>query len=486
MRFIAFIWLFAQAVIPLNAQAALGLRTERWAGISAVHLNPSNSNLFPKKWDLQLVGAHLYASTDYLYLQNTNLFDILRHPEDIRAISDTLGEAQLPANPIFLDFPLSQQRWYGVLNARFDGPGFAFRFKDRHTIGFFTAARINTNGYRIPGSMGYKYLDAVPWEVPNSAGYFNINGMAWSELGGHYSFRSPDVGGNLWGFGINARWIRVVQAGIARTNEAFQYIRNNRDSMSLTSGNWDIAFTNDIANQTDASQIKPHFNGNGFALDLGFNYIIPDTEGDTPEDYQLQFGAALNDLGYALINRNAEAHHIAFTDTIKIGLDGLNQITNADQGIKTLSALYLKDSTASLTGNSFTMQMPAHLNLHADYRIKPRLYVHANLTQRLPLGKNTLRSPNSMALTPRYETRWFSAFLPVVLADWQHLRVGAAARLGVLTIGTDHLASLLGQSKWRGTDLYFLLKINAFRIKKRERSLSRKDRTWRRVGCYDL
>ncbi len=486
MRYIVIVWFLAHTAISLHAQAVLGARTERWAGISAVHLNPANSNLFPKKWDLQLVGAHLYTSTDYLYLKNVNFFEVIRHPEDIRAVSDTVGSAPLPADPIIFDFPLTQRRWYGVLEARLDGPGFAVRFKDKHTAGVFTATRINTNGYRIPGSLGYRFLDAVPWEVPFKSGSFHINGMAWSELGGHYSYRSPDKGGNVWGFGVNTRWIRVIQAGIARTNEAYQYIRNNRDSMSLTNGDWDIAYTNDIVNQTDANQIKPRFNGNGFALDLGFNYIIPDEESDTPDDYILQFGAAVNDLGYAHVNRNAEAHRIVFTNTTKIGIDGLNQVRNADQIIKTLSVLYLQDSTASLKGNSFSLQMPAHLNLHADYRFLPKLYVHANLAQRLPPTNSMLRSPNSLALTPRYETRWFSAFLPVVLADWQHLRTGAAMRMGVLTVGTDHLASLIGQRRWRGTDLYFLLKINAFNIKKRERLLGRKDRTWRRVGCYDL
>jgi Family of unknown function (DUF5723) len=468
----------------MNAQGLLGVRTERWSGMSAAPLNPAITNVFPQKWELQITGLHLYGASNYLFLKNTSLKDILQHPEDIRAVSDTLGLAELPESPIFFDFPVDRRKWYGVLDSRVDGPAFSLRFGDRHTVGIFSAFRTLVSGYRIPRSLGYTYLDKVPWGVGQSAGQFSINGMAWGEVGAHYAYRSPDLGGNMWGLGVNVKSLHVLQAGYAKTIDPFTYIRNSADTMSLTTGNWDIAYNTDLANnlQTSTNQ-EVQSNGRGFSLDLGFNYIIPDLSADQPEDYILHFGASLTDIGYANIKKNAEAHRFRFNDTIVLGLSDLNQVKTADEVVKKLSQIYLGDSTASLSGNSFTLLTPTRLNVHADYRIAPYIYVNALWQQRIAPNQNTLKAPSVLAITPRFESRWFSAFAPVSMIDYRRAQLGAAVRLGVLTIGTDHLPSLLKQKRWTGTDMYLLLKVNGFSLKKRDRGLSRKDRTWGKVGC---
>jgi hypothetical protein len=67
-------------------------------------------------------------------------------------------------------------------------------------------------------------------------------------------------------------------------------------------------------------------------------------------------------------------------------------------------------------------------------------------------------------VTPRFEHRWFSASLPVSLNNWQSVRVGFAARLGFLILGTDDFGGLFGQGNYNGTDFYIALKINPFNI----------------------
>ncbi|MBK8557306.1 MAG: hypothetical protein IPL65_16755 [Lewinellaceae bacterium] len=46
--------------------------------------------------------------------------------------------------------------------------------------------------------------------------------------------------------------------------------------------------------------------------------------------------------------------------------------------------------------------------------------------QRIPLGRQSLKRPNMLAVVPRFEHRWFSASLPVVVDDWRFLRIGFA------------------------------------------------------------
>jgi Family of unknown function (DUF5723) len=483
---IHFVYFFVLCTYPVFAQGLQGVRSERWAGISGVHLNPASSNVFPKKWDVQLGGFHLYGSTNYFFLSQTGLIELLSRPEDIRAISDTLGEAVLPTKPIFLDFPDGNRKWQGVLDSRIDGPGFAVRIGQRHSIGMFSALRTVASGYGIPRTMGYKHLDAVRWGEAQKAGAFQISGMSWVETGAHYAYRSPDNGGNLWGFGVNLKHLNVIQAGYAKTNESFQYIRNGLDTMTLTNGNWDIGYNTDIANNImDPSTKNLHSNGQGFSFDLGFNYLVSDLESDTPEDYQWQFGASLTDIGYAKINKNAERHHFDFNDSKVLSLEGINTLRTVDEVVRLLSATYLQDSMASLKGNSFTLLTPARVNIHSDYRVRKNFYVNAVWQQRLPMTDNTIKLPSYIAITPRFESRWFSAFAPVGLTDYNRLQAGLAIRVAYFTIGSDHLTSLIHQRQWNSTDLYLSCKINAFKFSSKDRGLSSKDRKWKRVGCYN-
>ena len=98
-----------------------------------------------------------------------------------------------------------------------------------------------------------------------------------------------------------------------------------------------------------------------------------------------------------------------------------------------------------------------------------------------------------MAVVPRFEHRWVSFSLPVVLNDWQSLRVGAAARLGWLYLGSDNLGSFFKKQKLTGTDFYIGLKINAFSLNfNKGNSLTRESNPYRgrrkmgKIKCYSF
>jgi hypothetical protein len=115
------------------------------------------------------------------------------------------------------------------------------------------------------------------------------------------------------------------------------------------------------------------------------------------------------------------------------------------------------------------------------------------------LLKHSLRRPSTLAVAPRFEHRWGSVTVPLVLSDYRSLRVGVAARLAWLTVGTDDLNSWVGKKQLTGGDIYIGLKINGFHFSpqekqrgkrhKKERNwggLRNKDRHWREVGCSAL
>lgn len=121
-----------------------------------------------------------------------------------------------------------------------------------------------------------------------------------------------------------------------------------------------------------------------------------------------------------------------------------------------------------------------------------RVFVGALLTQWVPLLHRSLKRPNTLAIVPRFERRWASVSLPIVLNDWQSLRVGLAARLGWLYVGTDNIGSFVKKKRFTGIDVYVGLKINAFSMGLRRGGGSsgghstRSGRNLRKIKCYEF
>jgi hypothetical protein len=68
-----------------------------------------------------------------------------------------------------------------------------------------------------------------------------------------------------------------------------------------------------------------------------------------------------------------------------------------------------------------------------------------------------------MAIGARFEKRWFEAGASLSLTEDKWFGVGTYVRLGLLTIGSDHINALIfGQPKFRGADVYMSLKIMPF------------------------
>jgi len=64
--------------------------------------------------------------------------------------------------------------------------------------------------------------------------------------------------------------------------------------------------------------------------------------------------------------------------------------------------------------------------------------------------------------------------------------MGAAIRLGYFIVGTDDLASILGTKEFRGTDIYFGVKVNPFKIGSSSGKNGKNNNSGKRgkVKCY--
>ncbi len=94
---------------------------------------------------------------------------------------------------------------------------------------------------------------------------------------------------------------------------------------------------------------------------------------------------------------------------------------------------------------NFTVRLPSAISLQADVNLfKEGLYV--NLTTYHGLNQGQSNVPNShyistYSITPRYENKWYSVAVPVVVNQYGKLDVGLGVRAGVVYFGVNNLFS---------------------------------------------
>ncbi len=465
--FVAF-FLFPKIVF---SQEQLGMRLERYAGIYSAALNPANTAFNPNPWEVSLFSADVFFENNYAFLQNTSLQNALRNSDKIVSVADTSAENPPPRDAIFLDYFDAKKKMRGVGQERLSGPSLSFRFGENHVVGLVTALRTNVSAYKIPEVLAYRTITNVPAgqtvSIPPTGG----QAMAWSEIGLHYSRRNTDS--DIYtAFGVTPKLLLGFEGVFAKSNSDLQYTDLPGDTVSFGNATWDYALT--TGNFTDNSDsVGLKVQGAGFGLDAGFVWAMPAEDGDFDEDYAWRLGVSLLDAGFMRFGKSAERHHVEFDTTIAVSNSDFPPADNPQDLIEDASEVFLGDSAASLQKRSFSMGLPTALSVQLDAKVAPNFYVSGVLVQRVKLLKYSLQRPSTLAVVPRFEHRWFSVSLPIVLNDWRSLRMGVAARLGFLYLGTDNLGSFFKKEELTGGDFYIGLKINAFSLGSREGGGSR-------------
>lgn len=443
------------------AQYQLGLRTERFSGTSGVFLNPTSQLYNPLKWDLNLAGAGAFVSNSYIFLRQTSTLDLLSNTSNITDfITQNNVEGSVAQDTYVIDFASARRRHFATVFGYVDGPALSVRIAENHAIGIFSRVAVLGDSQNIPAVFSYYDYDARPFYDTFNVASFQGAAMGWKEFGVNYAFKLPTYYGSL-SFGINVRRLTTYEGAFLTSEQKFQYTKLPDDMATLQSAVGEFGFT---TSHLHSDAFTPRKSGNGWAIDLAATALIDE---DDNGGYRWRLSAALLDIGWASFT-TAEKHHIGIDAGATIGLDAYqkhaNQLMRLDEIARQFSYETMGDSLASLIGNKFLLALPASLSLQADYAVNERVFLNATLVQRIP---TTLPSPqrgNILAVTPRLEHRWFSISAPVVLYNWRRIRLGLAARLGYLVVGSDHIGSLFGKKDYYGTDFYVALKFNPFAL----------------------
>ena len=433
-------------------QSATGLYVGDYSGIHGTILNPASSRFSKLPWDVNLAGFHGFGHTDYAFALQSNLFHYLQNfgqLQQVPANSDVVG---LDPNNFYYDF--NPDVTSTTASSLFDltGPSALVNFEN-FSLGAFTRLRIQGGTHHISEGLSYTRVNRTPFGEEIALSNENIQGMAWTEIG--LSFSSdrllPFDGASI---GVNAKFLNGHQGGFIQNLDNLTYTRLNRDSLRVSGPELEMGFTNSMI---DDQSSPLQSNGKGIALDLGISYKLP----------KGVLNISILDIGIIRF-KNAEVYRIESGEIMHFDLEPFRDATD----LRTL--INLIDSQASenlnvptiLVDDQITIGMPTRLHADFNYTYRENIFLGVSIDQRIPLKRIAVEAENVLTLFPRYEKKWFMASLPISIYEYERIRVGAAFRFGFLTIGSDHLFSLLGKSNFRGSSLYGAIKLTPFWSKK--------------------
>lgn len=425
----------------LTSQMSSPLSDISTPGVERIHLNPALGVLSPYAWDVTLAGGQFHAHTDYYFLRRASLLTFVN-----RANNSFVVELQ-SAIPETADVPLiifDEDRGQKELffKGRVLGPSFTFSLDESTRVGLFSQYRAEVSSSDIPEGFGIYELNDSFFTEEIDVDNGNLSAAAWLEIGAHFSKQVENIS-----FGANIKLLRASEGGFIESREDFTY--SFVDSVFITDGrvDFDLSFTNQAING-DLSPLSS--NGSGIGIDLGFNY----------QSDLWNLGVAIHDIGVIQFKTNVESYTPeVLADVEEIRTQDLRDFSAISEFLLNLqNELDIEPDFFSV----FSVGLPTRLTLQGEFYYNNDITIAAQLNQRLPLFENSLKSLNSLVVTPSYKKGIVTAYAPVSIIEFSRLRLGAAVRVGPLTIGSDHIPSVFFNHDFRGSDIYARISITPF------------------------
>lgn len=433
-----------------QSQERVGLANSNYAGTTGMPLNPS-SMVDSKAWlDINLIGADVFAWNNFSYLSRNDYY-----------VWDDVFSGNIPTSL----YRTNGKEKHAAGNFRVDGPGFTLSH-GKSAFGFHTAARtfVSAEDLTEPTALFIREgLDYVPQQtVDYNQQKMGAFATAWAEVGISYGRIVYQRGRDMINAGITAKYLM----GIGHMST---YL-DNVDHQVVDDQDWSLA---SVTGQYAITQ--PGFaNGHGFAVDLGVTYkrMLEEVGDYAPHtvqsdcgtiDYRYRIGVSLLDLGGINFSQNSLIRRFNNSTTTWENYPDadVNGIGDIDQLI---ASQFVSDAGSMTSGNRYGTAIPSAVSFQFDYNLGKNFYANATWVQGFKLARRTSGIRRSLlAITPRYETKWFEASLPISLYDYRSPMVGMAFRFYSITIGSDNILPFIIPMDIYSANIYASVKITLFK-----------------------
>lgn len=416
-------------VLPslLIAQENQGMANDNFNPVNGQFLNPTTI-VDAKPWlDINLIGGSAYLRNNLAYYPNTKLLNVNSFQTD----------------PIFKT-TLNNINGYGDFDLK--GPS-ASLVLGRHAVSVYSSVRGIINVNKVPGVLakyatdgGLSVSDTGTYTVNNA----RLKSMVWGEIGVTYGKILAAQGDNMWLGAISVKRLFGMQNAGLLVDDAIARVPTV-DNTTLLSTNGTYSYA------------EPGLNaGKGWGMNLGVTYkkmkqdvtrYVPHStsSGCQQIDYLYKIGVSLLDVGF--INFNQNAYYGSFNETTDA--DDLNSANDLSSEFQ-----------ANQQGTKFRAWLPAAASVQADYNFNDRIYFNGTVVQKIPMANTFgVERANLLAVSARYETKYFGVGIPFSLQNYIHPQVGLGLRFANITIGSDNVLPIFFNHKEiKSGDIYFSIK----------------------------
>lgn len=434
----------------VTAQERVGLANSNYAGTTGMPLNPS-SMVDSKAWlDINLVGVDGFAWNNFEYFSKNDFY-----------VWDDILKGNVPSTL----YRVNGKEKHGAVNLRVDGPSFTLS-QGKNAFGFHTAARLFASAEDVTEPTAifmHEGLDYVPQrEIEYNQQKMGVFATAWAEVGLSYGRVIYQQGRDMINVGGTAKYLMGIGHMSAYLDELSHTVVSDED-WNVTSLTGQYAIT------------EPGFaNGHGFGVDLGVTYKrmltdVDDYAPHTPQsdcgtiDYRYRIGVSLLDLGGINFNKNSLIR--TFDNATTTWEDYPDAEVNSIGDIDALIASqFASDAGSMRSGTRYGASLPSAVSVQFDYNLGKNFYANATWVQGFKIGKRTTGIRRSLlAITPRYEHKWFEASLPISLYDYRSPQLGLAFRFYSITIGSDNILPFIAPLNIYSANIYASVKITLFK-----------------------
>ncbi len=439
----------------MDAQSYLSFYHDNYAGVQSVLFNPATIADSRFKTDINLFSVSSSVGND---LYGVPLSDVFKGDYDFDKQSRFTPATNNNA----------------IVNFDFMGPSFMFNIAPKHTLAVFTRARSIANVTQVNGSLVDQVKDGL-----DKSSNFNFNGgspntvsNSWGELGISYATVLFQKRQHFLKGGFTVKYLQGVTNGYLQGNNLDVTLVANpinpKFNRLYSKGELTIGGSQDFNADTN---VNFDINSRGVGFDMGLvyewrpDYSSYDLNNAKAVDnnfrdlnkYKLRFGLSVIDIG-SINYKNA------IRDTYNLtGSFVQDDIDNADDIYEFLNKHYAKTTTAK----GLMTNLPTALHADLDWSIHNKFYLNLNGDISL-VGHNKLNG-NSIAdrvsLTPRYESRWFSFYVPITWMEYSGTQVGSGIRVGTFFLGSSSVLTNLIAKESKAVDFYIGFKIPVYEKK---------------------
>lgn len=346
------------------------------------------------------------------------------------------------------------------IDAQILGPGFAMKWK-KWGFGITTKAHANFNIIDVDTAIGDAIANdnlALNTTLLNSGNNQRLNGVAYGEVGLSAARVLFENEKHSFSGGITLKFLfpgSYSNFGLKNLNGEITESLGTAYLTTDSPATLNIAYSGNLADSfTNFSDYgKSIFGGlNGTAVDIGFNYQYKDGS----KGYKVKAGLALKNLGsMTLKDDNNQSTNYIFDTNGQAPLD-LSQFDEVDNLRDVEEILSNGGYLTQISGQKdFKVKLPAMINLYADFKIVPKVYVSGFLQQKLKSddGNDQITSINTFTVTPRFNIGFFEAFLPINSNEVSGTNVGIGFRFRGFYLGSGSIITALANDS-KQADIY--------------------------------